>query len=135
MQVRRTGDIDGACSVEYATADVTATAGSDYAAEQGLLSFAPGEKAKTITVKVLDDDVVEEDEIFEIHLKRVVSGDAALHLTQSVTRIEIVNDDFPGVLVLPCEDFHVRQPLPFDSATTSGVDASPCLLFPCLLSC
>ena len=41
--------------VNYATADGTATAGADYTAASGMLSFAPGETQKTIEVAVLDD--------------------------------------------------------------------------------
>src|SRR6185369_13992041 len=42
-------------TVAYATADVTATAGSDYQAASGILTFAPGETSKTITVSVIGD--------------------------------------------------------------------------------
>ena len=44
-----------AVTVDYATADVTATAGADYTATSSTLSFAAGETQKTITVAVLDD--------------------------------------------------------------------------------
>ena len=42
-------------TVDYATADGTATAGADYTATSGMLTFAPGETAKTVSVPVLDD--------------------------------------------------------------------------------
>ena len=42
-------------TVDYATSDGTATAGSDYTAASGTLSFAPGETEKTVSVPVLDD--------------------------------------------------------------------------------
>ena len=42
-------------TVGYATADGTATAGSDYTAASGTLTFAPGETGKTVSVTVLDD--------------------------------------------------------------------------------
>ena len=45
----------GTVTVEYATADGTATAGSDYTARSGTLTFDPGETAKTVSVPVLDD--------------------------------------------------------------------------------
>ena len=44
-----------ATSVGYATSDGTATAGSDYTAASGTLTFAPGETGKTVSVTVLDD--------------------------------------------------------------------------------
>ena len=41
--------------VGYATADGTATAGTDYTATSGTLKFAAGETEKTVSVPVLDD--------------------------------------------------------------------------------
>ena len=45
----------GTVTVDYATADGTATSGSDYTATSGTLSFAAGETEKTVSVPVLDD--------------------------------------------------------------------------------
>ena len=45
----------GTVTVDYATSDGTATAGADYTAASGTLTFAPGETAKTVNVPVLDD--------------------------------------------------------------------------------
>ena len=42
-------------SVAYATADGTATAGSDYTATSGMLVFAPGETSKTLAVPIVGD--------------------------------------------------------------------------------
>ena len=55
-------------SVDYATADGTATAGSDYTAVSGTLTFAPGETAKTVSVAILDDAVDEGKETFKLKL-------------------------------------------------------------------
>ena len=44
-----------ATTVDYATSDGTATAGSDYTAKSGTLTFAPLETTKTVSVAVLDD--------------------------------------------------------------------------------
>ena len=48
--------------IDYATSDGTATAGSDYRATSGTLTFRPGETTKTISVPVLDDSHDEGDE-------------------------------------------------------------------------
>ncbi len=53
-------------TVRFNTADGTAKAGSDYSARTGSLSFAPGEKTKTITVTVLDDADSEPVEEFAV---------------------------------------------------------------------
>ena len=55
-------------SASYATADGSAKAGSDYAAAEGTLLFAPGEVSKTIAVRVFDDTVDERDETFTLVL-------------------------------------------------------------------
>ncbi|MBP2316478.1 cellulase family glycosylhydrolase [Azospirillum soli] len=57
-----------AVTVDYATADGTAKAGSDYTATSGKLTFAAGETSKTVTVKVLSDSVAEGTENFSLKL-------------------------------------------------------------------
>jgi hypothetical protein len=54
--------------VNYATADGTATAGSDYVATAGTLTFAPGETSKSITVQVKGDSLPEPNETFFVNL-------------------------------------------------------------------
>ena len=51
-------------TVHYATANGTATAGADYSAASGTLSFAPGETAKTVVVPIMDDGDAEGPEGF-----------------------------------------------------------------------
>ena len=55
-------------TVEYATADRTATAGKDYTATSGTLTFAVGETRKTISVPITDDGVEDPGETFEVRL-------------------------------------------------------------------
>src|SRR5262249_50889102 len=55
-------------TAQYATADSTAIAGSDYTATSGTLTFAPGEISKTITVSVLGDRIAEPNETFNVYL-------------------------------------------------------------------
>ena len=45
----------GTVTVDYATSDGTATAGSDYTATSGALTFTAGEREKSVPVPVLDD--------------------------------------------------------------------------------
>jgi hypothetical protein len=51
-------------TVDYATADGTAIAGSDYVAKSGTLTFAPGDSVKTVVVDITDDAVAEGRERF-----------------------------------------------------------------------
>ena len=58
----------GTVAVAYATADGSATAGSDYTARKGELTFAPGETEKTVSVLVLDDAHDEGEETMRLRL-------------------------------------------------------------------
>ena len=58
----------GTVTVAYATADGTATAGSDYTATSGTLTFQPGAREKTISVPVLGDLVDEGSETLTLTL-------------------------------------------------------------------
>ena len=55
-------------SVDWATADGTATAGNDFTADSGTLTFAAGETSKTVSVKLLDDAIDEGKETFSLQL-------------------------------------------------------------------
>jgi probable HAF family extracellular repeat protein len=59
---------DQTITVAYATSDGNATAGSDYQAASGILTFAPGVTSQTITVQVIGDLVGEPFENFFVNL-------------------------------------------------------------------
>lgn len=62
-------------AVDYATADGTATASSDYTAQPTTtVVFAPGQTSKTVTVPVNGDTAVEHDETFTLNLSNPVNG-------------------------------------------------------------
>ena len=64
---------DQSVSVDFATANGTATAGSDYTATSGTLVFAPGQTTTNISVTVTADVPVESDEIFYVNLSNAGS--------------------------------------------------------------
>jgi chitinase len=66
--VNLSGPSDGTVTVNYATADGSALAGSDYQANSGLLTFNPGQTSRTVTVLVNGDRVGEPNETFSINL-------------------------------------------------------------------
>jgi len=59
---------DQAVTVNYATANGTAAAGSDYLAKSGSVTFLPGQTSKTITVTVKGDRTRESNETFFVDL-------------------------------------------------------------------
>ena len=76
-------------TVDWATADGTATAGQDYEASFGTLTFAAGESARSIEVTVLDDTHDEGEETFTLHL----SSAAGAELADAEATGTIVNSD------------------------------------------
>jgi subtilisin-like proprotein convertase family protein len=80
----------GNVTVKYATANGTASSGSDYTSTSGTLTFTPGQVSKTITVKVTGDTTQESDELFFVNLSGA-SANATIADTQGVGTIR--NDD------------------------------------------
>ncbi|HEX8618421.1 MAG TPA: Calx-beta domain-containing protein, partial [Thermoanaerobaculia bacterium] len=68
VEVRRQGGAAGPATVYYATANGTATAGSDYTPVSGVLVFADHEIVKTIVVPLLTDTLFEGPQTFTIAL-------------------------------------------------------------------
>ena len=76
-------------TVDYATANGTATAVSDYEAASGTLTFVPGETQKTVVVTVFGDAAVEPDEAFWLNL----SDPAGAPVQTAQAAGTIVDDD------------------------------------------
>ena len=109
-----------AVTVDYTTNDGTATAGTDYEAASGTLTFAAGETEKTVSVVALSDAAAEDDETFSLQLSNasgaaVAAGEAtgtvidvlpltaefenmpAEHDARRLFRFELVfSENFPG---------------------------------------
>jgi hypothetical protein len=71
---RQDGD-EGAISVDYATSDDTAIAGSDYIAKADTLDWTDGDSVdKTFTIDIIDDSEPENDETLIVSLGNVTGG-------------------------------------------------------------
>ena len=82
-------------TVDYATANGTATAPADYAATSGTLSFAPLQTTRTITVAVVGDLLDEIDETFFINLSN--ASNATLADAQGVGTITDNDETLPSI--------------------------------------
>ncbi|MGF1580282.1 MAG: cellulase family glycosylhydrolase [Gemmataceae bacterium] len=82
-------------SVDYTTTNGTATEGSDYQSRAGTLTFTAGQVTKTLSVSVLNDTVVEDDETFFVDLSNVTGATLATNRAQGTIR----NNDEPPVVV------------------------------------
>ena len=86
---------DQTVTVSYATANGTATAGADYVAKSGTLTFPPEEVEQTIDVVVNNDAIFDDDETFNLNLSNPVN--AGLADAQGVGTIQ---DEVPPQLFL-----------------------------------
>ncbi len=76
-------------TVDYATANGTAIAGSDYTAASGTVTFLPGVTSQQITVPVLGDTTDEPNETFVVNLSAPVNATVA----DSQASVTITDDD------------------------------------------
>ncbi len=105
ITVTRNGAHDSTAGVSYASvAGGTATAGTDYTAVMGSLSFGSGEVSKTFDVPITEDNVFE--------------GDETVNLTLSNTT-GTANLGSPNAAVLTITDNDTQPTVQFSSATYS----------------
>ncbi|MFA6109039.1 MAG: Calx-beta domain-containing protein [Candidatus Latescibacterota bacterium] len=64
-------------TVGYATADISAAAGSDYVAQSGTVSLAPGQTSATVAVTVNGDLIIEPNEVLALNLSNPVKATLA----------------------------------------------------------
>lgn len=84
-----------AVSVNYATAAGSATAGGDYTAAAGQLTFAPGQTVRTVSVPIHGDRAHEPNEAFTVLLSRARGGPTIRDGTGVVT----IADDEPRLAI------------------------------------
>src|SRR5262245_33796403 len=100
-------------TVNYATADYLADAGSDYTAASGTLVFAPGETVKTVVVGVTDDNGHESgSEWFYLRLSAPVNA----KVSKWVGNGHILDDD-----PVPSVTIHDVSVVEGDSGVTAAV--------------
>lgn len=92
LTLKRYGSSAGAVSIDYTTTAGTATAGEDYTATSGTISWADGDATdKTISVSVTQDTAIESLEKFQVTLSNPVG-----HITAAGSAtIAITDDDTP----------------------------------------
>jgi len=100
-------------SVDYATANGNALAGTDYIATSGTLSFAPGQTRRTVVVSVIGDTVAEADEQFHLGLSNPVNATLLYSPTGPDGTCIIVDDDSGNPYIVndsPLPDAYVGVP-------------------------
>lgn len=100
LTASRTGATENAFTVNYQTADGTATAGpcgsgGDYNSASGTLNFAAGDTSKTFNVTICDDSLFEGDQTFTVTLSGLSSP--AVVGTNAIETVTITDNDQPAI--------------------------------------
>ncbi|HEX8774401.1 MAG TPA: Calx-beta domain-containing protein [Pyrinomonadaceae bacterium] len=106
-----------AVTVKYDTANGTATAGSDYQAATGTLTFNPGQTTQTINVAVTGDTAPEANETFAVNLSQPTN--ATISDGQGLGTI--TNDDQPPANTQPSLSINDVTVQEGSSGTTNAI--------------
>ncbi|MBI4213710.1 MAG: hypothetical protein HY534_05305 [Chloroflexi bacterium] len=82
-------------TVNYATTNGSASAGSDYTAVSGMLAFGAGETSKTVAVVIVGDSQIEASETLYLNL----SGATNAIISDAQGKGTITNDEVPTVSI------------------------------------
>jgi len=104
ITVIRIGGKTGSASVNFVTSDSTATAGSDYVASSGTLTFGDGEMQKTFSIPLINDQIFEGKETVNLRLSNP-GGGAVLGARQ----FAILYVTEPGVLSFTSAIFSANE--------------------------
>jgi glucose/arabinose dehydrogenase len=98
VTILRSGDLTGTSSIKYATISNTATKGVDYGNEgiesAGIITFAPGESSRQVSIPINDDSLIEGDENFGFVIDQAEGATLGLQRTISIT---IQDNDYSSV--------------------------------------
>ncbi len=93
LAVQRLGDTNPVVTVDYATADGTATDGLKYLAASNSLTFAAGNTNQTISVPILDDGLVQGNKNFRVILSNPTGGAVLGTGLRTNTTVSITDND------------------------------------------
>lgn len=93
VRIVRTNSLEGEVSVSYSTVANTATAGEDFVATVGTVTFAPGETFKQIDIPIINDTLPEGTERFNFVIDGVSGGSLIVPRTADIS---ILDDEAPS---------------------------------------
>lgn len=95
----------------YETIEGEAKAGEDFVYAKAKLFFAANEMEKRFAIKIVDDDIEEEDETFTVRLFDLQCHDPLVKLSpmHETANILIVDDDRPGVVSMASQSIEAQE--------------------------
>ena len=97
----------------------SATAGEDYTAATGSVTFNPGDTTKDVTVQLTDDDVSEDTEFFGFKISNVQNAQLRNIATEEVVDMGLLDDDPRGVTIDPTS-ISLDEPATGETAVASS---------------
>ena len=96
-----------------------ATAGEDYTAATGTITFSPGDATRQVTVQLTDDDVSEDTEFFGFEISNAQNAHLRKEATKEVADVGLLDDDPRGVAIDPTS-ISLEEPAPGEAAVASS---------------
>ena len=106
LTVVRTGPKVTPAGVSFATVNGSATAGIDFRATNGILVFPANTAAKTFSISITNNTIVDADRTFTVELS---SATGALLGAQSIALVTITNNDFGGAISFGSTNYSVSE--------------------------
>ena len=107
VSVERVNGSEGEVSIPYAAAGGTATAGGDFAATNGILTFADGVSTGSFSVALIDDEDDEPDETILLALGDPTGGATLVAPSNAVLTLR--DDDGPGAFAFAADAFTAME--------------------------
>ena len=107
ITVSRGGSSDGTVMVNFATANDSALAGSDYTQTSGILTFTTGDISESFMVPITDDSLVEGNQAFTVTLSNPQGNGAVLGALNPAT--VTITDFEPGTVQFSAANFNVAE--------------------------
>ncbi len=124
ITVQRVGGTAGTVSVQYASSDGTATAGTDYTAASGTLNFADGVASQTFTVTTTEDTTSEADETLVLALSNPSGGATLSTPNQAVLTIQDDDVSTAGEIRFSSSTYTVTESAGTATITVTRVSGS-----------
>ncbi|CAF0709362.1 unnamed protein product [Brachionus calyciflorus] len=126
IPIIRSGDLSQSFSLICYTRQQTAIEGQDYlprdSFEHSRIYFEPGDRVKTCSVEILNDQIFEAEETFQVKLSDLRSQSEIVKFNQHTTlTVTILNNEDSSVISLSEEVYYTEEPSSSDSSIFKSI--------------